>query len=96
MGVRSRESRVFPKLSNQTKLVMKNFILCLLFLGMFQTSNAQKTETLQDLRADIDSVLALTEGNFAVAFRDIASGEQLLINEKKEFHAASTMKTTST
>jgi CubicO group peptidase (beta-lactamase class C family)/beta-lactamase class A len=33
------------------------------------------------------------EGNFAVAFRDLSTGEQLFLNEKVVFHAASTMKT---
>lgn len=72
---------------------MKNTILCLLFLVLFQFSHAQEPATLQELEAGIDSVLAQTEGNFAVAFKDISSGEEILVNEKKEFHAASTMKT---
>lgn len=72
---------------------MKNTILCLLFLVLFQFSQAQEPATLQELEAGIDSVLAQTEGNFAVAFKDISSGEEILLNEKKEFHAASTMKT---
>lgn len=33
------------------------------------------------------------EGHFAYAFLDITTGEQLLYNEKEQFHAASTMKT---
>jgi len=33
------------------------------------------------------------EGVFAVAYKDIASGQQFLINEHDNFHAASTMKT---
>lgn len=32
------------------------------------------------------------EGDFAVAFKDLSSGETLFINEKETFHAASTMK----
>lgn len=32
-------------------------------------------------------------GTFAVAFKDAATGHQILINERERFHAASTMKT---
>ena len=32
-------------------------------------------------------------GIFAVAFRDLSSGQQVLIHEHEVFHAASTMKT---
>jgi len=33
------------------------------------------------------------EGTFAVAFKDLSTGNQIFINEKENFHAASTMKT---
>src|SRR5690606_26702108 len=33
------------------------------------------------------------EGEFAVAFKDISTGQEFLINAHKSFHAASTMKT---
>ncbi|HMF70587.1 MAG TPA: serine hydrolase, partial [Flavitalea sp.] len=33
------------------------------------------------------------EGTFAVAFKDLGTGNQFFINEKESFHAASTMKT---
>ena len=39
------------------------------------------------------SVLSKEKGDFAVAFKDISGGRQLLINADEEFHAASTMKT---
>lgn len=66
---------------------------CLLFVLLFQISYAQEPASLEELKADIDSVLETTEGHFAVAFKDISSGEEILINERQEFHAASTMKT---
>ena len=34
-----------------------------------------------------------TDGVFALAFKDLESGKEILINEKENFHAASTMKT---
>ena len=33
------------------------------------------------------------EGNYALAYKDLSSGNQILYNEKQIFHAASTMKT---
>ncbi len=47
----------------------------------------------QQLQKKITNRLALQEGVFAVAFKDLSTGETLLINEHEPFHAASTMKT---
>lgn len=44
------------------------------------------------LTRDIDSIFSKEEGTFAVAFKNLQSGETLLINEHEKFHAASTMK----
>lgn len=41
----------------------------------------------------IDSIFASQQGTFALAFRDLSSGRQLLVREHETFHAASTMKT---
>lgn len=49
--------------------------------------------TLNKLKKDISSKLAEQPGDFAVAFKDLSTGEELLINEQTFFHAASTMKT---
>lgn len=49
--------------------------------------------TLHKLQNQINSKLAEQPGNFAVAFKDLTTGETLLINEQEYFHAASTMKT---
>src|SRR5437016_2560303 len=49
--------------------------------------------TLERLKEQISSKLAEQKGDFAVAFKDLSTGEQLLINEQVFFHAASTMKT---
>ena len=41
----------------------------------------------------IKKMLKSQEGTFAVAFKNLDDGSEILINENEEFHAASTMKT---
>lgn len=41
----------------------------------------------------IQNILQQEKGVFAVAFKDLATGEEIFINEHEMFHAASTMKT---
>jgi beta-lactamase class A len=50
-------------------------------------------DPMKDLQENIKDELAKVEGDFAVAFKDLATGETLLIKEHESFHAASTMKT---
>lgn len=70
------------------------WILCLMIVCMdknmaqAQTSNAEK-ELLQKIQAR----LAKEKGEFALAFMDLQTGEQLFLNERVTYHAASTMKT---
>lgn len=45
------------------------------------------------LKLQIDSVLTAATGTYAIAFKDLRSGQRLYINERESFHAASTMKT---
>jgi beta-lactamase class A len=47
----------------------------------------------EELKNNIDAILGQQEGEFAVAFKDLSTGKQLLMNEHLMFHAASTMKT---
>lgn len=54
---------------------------------------AQSKLTLEQLKQKIDSELGKQTGVFAVAFKDLTTGKELLIREHEEFHAASTMKT---
>ncbi|MCS3796003.1 serine hydrolase [Niastella sp. OAS944] len=49
--------------------------------------------TLHKLKDEISAKLAEQPGDFAVAFKDLTTGDSLLINEQTFFHAASTMKT---
>jgi beta-lactamase class A len=41
----------------------------------------------------ISAELQKPKGNFALAFKDLSTGQQIFINEHESFHAASTMKT---
>ena len=65
-------------------------LLCCLFV--LQYTVAQKM-SMEQLKQDIRNKLAPVNGNFAVAFIDLKTGQTLFINEKENFHAASTMKT---
>jgi beta-lactamase class A len=47
----------------------------------------------KDMKEQIQAELAKNKGVFALAFKDLADGEEILINERITFHAASTMKT---
>ena len=48
----------------------------------------------QQLKNEITEMFKATNGDFALAFQDLSdAGNRLLINEREEFHAASTMKT---
>lgn len=47
----------------------------------------------EKLANDINALLAKQEGTFAVAFKNLQTGEEILIREHESFHAASTMKT---
>jgi beta-lactamase class A len=70
----------YPKIS---------LLLCSLFL-ICACSNRM---TINKLKDDISSKLAEQPGDFAVAFKDLSTGDSILINEQTFFHAASTMKT---
>jgi beta-lactamase class A len=47
----------------------------------------------EPLKEQIKAEFAKQKGTFALAFKDLRTGEEILINEKINFHAASTMKT---
>lgn len=42
---------------------------------------------------EVNDILSKEKGTFAVAYKNLKTGETLLINEREIFHAASTMKT---
>ena len=47
----------------------------------------------EETSQQIESILSKPKGTFAVAYKDLITGEEILINEHLLFHAASTMKT---
>jgi len=71
---------------------MAKHLISLLVTILAITSCSQK-QSSQDLKQHITEVLAEQPGVFAVAFKDLTTGEEILINEHELFHAASTMKT---
>jgi len=72
-----------PRIPHACSLIQ----IILLVVGLFACTSRPS------LRNRVEHELASVEGNFAVAFQDLSTGEQLLINEREHFHAASTMKT---
>ena len=69
------------------------FLWCVIIVCSMVTVVAQHKKPMATLRQRIDSLVTQTRGSFAVAFKDLQSGESLFVNEKQSFHAASTMKT---
>jgi beta-lactamase class A len=70
------------------------FFSFLIFSLLMVTANAQPyTAAQQTLLDSIRTTLAQQKGEFAMAFRNTATGETILLNEHQRYHAASTMKT---
>lgn len=62
-------------------------------VGLILLSACSRKSNLEKVKEEIVLEFQKVEGDFALAFKDLITGEQLLINEKEVFHAASTMKT---
>jgi beta-lactamase class A len=71
---------------------MKKLFFTLIFSIMLSDIFAQKF-SIENLKLAIEAKLKTVEGEYAVAFKDLQTGKTLFINEKENFHAASTMKT---
>jgi len=56
-------------------------------------SGCTEPNSLESLRQNIEREFEAEPGTFALAFKDLSTGEELLINARDSFHAASTMKT---
>jgi len=56
-------------------------------------TSCSKKQSPEELKKHITEVLAEQPGVFGIAFKDLTTGEEILINEHELFHAASTMKT---
>jgi len=65
----------------------------LFFISPILISCAQQKIAMRSLKENIQQELSKQEGTFAVAFKDLSTGKELLINDTVTFHAASTMKT---
>lgn len=71
---------------------MSRGIMVLLSFIFILTSCSQPM-SLQSVKNQITARLSQEPGVFAVAFKDLSTGEEILINPTEKFHAASTMKT---
>lgn len=65
----------------------------LLTLLLLTSCQSQSPSTLAELQAEIESVIEVEEGTYAIFFEDLNNPElQITINPDTVFHAASTMK----
>jgi len=71
---------------------MAKHLISILVITLAITSCSKK-QSPEELKKHITEVLAEQPGVFGVAFKDLTTGEEILINEHELFHAASTMKT---
>jgi len=70
---------------------MNNLLPAIVF-SLTLTAQVNAQTDVQQLKEQIKSFIA-NQGTIAVAFRDLLTGEEIMINESETFHAASTMKT---
>jgi beta-lactamase class A len=78
---------------NQLLQMKTTLTITIIFVSMLTTLKAQQPTNAASLNAGVQQTLANANGKFAVAFKDLQTGQSLLINEQFIFHAASTMKT---
>lgn len=69
------------------------FMLYIFLYGLIPLAMGQPNDRLVQLRLEVQQKLAEQNATIAVAFKDLSTGQALFINEKKVYHAASTMKT---
>ena len=73
---------------------MKSFpSICLLFSVLIGLSSCQQVAPADVLTQAITQEFSSQPGTFAMAFHNLSTDETILLNEKEQFHAASTMKT---
>lgn len=70
---------------------MTKHLIILMIIAV--TSSCTQKRSTDELRQQISEVLSEQPGKFAVAFKDLSTGDEIFINEHELFHAASTMKT---
>jgi beta-lactamase class A len=71
--------------------MMKRLLLFALFASIL--TGCDKKEDVESLKKRITEEFSKQEGTFALAFKDLETGEEIVLNEHELFHAASTMKT---
>lgn len=73
---------------------MQKISILAIMASVFLSACSPALPPLDQLKADIQSIIGESSGTYAVALQDLGdSSIQLQINEKVVFHAASTMKT---
>ncbi len=70
---------------------MTKHLIILMIIAV--TSSCTQKRSTDELKQQISEVLAEQPGTFAVAFKELSTGDEIFINEHELFHAASTMKT---
>jgi len=65
----------------------------LFITALVLSSCAGQKLAMRSLKNDIEKHLSAQKGIFAIAFKNLSTGDVLMINEHVVFHAASTMKT---
>ncbi len=73
--------------------MVRHIIFVLVFCMLSKTAYMQERDLLKNLKKEVQNKLAVAKTHFGVAFKDLQTGNALLINDKDVFHAASTMKT---
>jgi beta-lactamase class A len=74
-------------------MMMKKIFLPVILLIMLANATAQNQNSESMLLQNIQELLGRHKGFFAIAYKNVQSGETILWNENVIFHAASTMKT---
>ena len=65
---------------------MTKWILLVLIPGiLFQTACMQKNNALTALKENIQDSLAINKAHFGIAYKDLQTGETILLNEKDNF-----------
>ncbi len=70
-----------------------NLLPLLMFAVTLMNGQDQEHQTLAGLEHSLREKISRAGGTFAVAFKNLTTGDSLSINETETFHAASTMKT---
>lgn len=71
---------------------LNTLIACLFILFSCKADAQQKKESMEVLK-NIQTILGEQKGIFALAFKNLQTGEEIVWNADMNFHAASTMKT---